>query len=194
MQRLLLGLSVVLLLAHRADAQVMPYTAGVALPPVCTIGQIALITGASGSPFPGSYFCTATNTWSLVAGLRTPAISLADNTPTNLYTVALPSANTSCTVHTSFTYSATNGTTSTTTHSGIVIWTFVNENGTVSGASTDSGEASVGTGCGAGCDAWPITVVSTTATAQATFNNTLNVTGALTFRVLNTSCATTALS
>lgn len=40
----------------------------------------------------------------------------------------------------------------------------------------------------AGCDSWTISAVSTTATLNATFNNTLSVNGFLTYRVLNNNC------
>lgn len=113
----------------------------------------------------------------------------ADNTNVPIFTVSLPTANTGCATHTSFTYTAADATHNV-THTGIYIWAFTNENGTVSGSVTDSGEAVAGTGCGAACDTSVVTVATTTATANINFNNTLSVTGNFTFQVLNNSCTT----
>lgn len=138
--------------------------------------------------------CGSSAHWHTIAHSGTtfgrPSKSLPDNSATDIFSVVLPTSNTGCTVHTSFTYTVTNGTTQAQTHSGIYIWAFVNQNGTVSGAATDSGEAVVGTGCGAGCDSASVGIAGTTATARWTFNNTFSVNGLVSYTILNNSCGT----
>ena len=115
------------------------------------------------------------------------SFSMGDAAVVPIFSVSLPTQDTGCAIHTSFTYTATNGT-DTVSHSGIYIWAFTNDDGTVTGSAADSGEIANGTGCGAGCDTASVTAVSTTATANIAFNNTLSVTGAFSFTVLNDSC------
>lgn len=116
-------------------------------------------------------------------------ISAGDDAVVPIFSVTLPTADTGCAVHTSFTYIVTNGT-DTQSHAGIFIWAFVNDDGTVTGEGADSGEVFIGIGCGASCESVSVTVVSTTATANVRFNNTLSATGSFTFAVLNDSCGT----
>lgn len=115
---------------------------------------------------------------------------MPDNAFVDLFSVALPTANTGACVHTSFTYNVTNGVNAG-SHSGIYIWAFCNNAGTVTGQGTDTGEAVAGTGAGAAIDTANVAVVGTTGTAQLRFNNTFatNPTGTFTFQILNNSAA-----
>jgi len=125
--------------------------------------------------------------WVENGGFSLKTYSMPDNTDVALYTVTLASSNTGCVVHVSFCFEATGGG-NTVSHTGIAIFAFTNNGGTVTGSASDSGESINGTGCGPGCDSYPVTVVSTTATAKANFNNTLGVTGILHYTVLNNTC------
>lgn len=116
--------------------------------------------------------------------------AMADDTVVDLWSVVLGTSNTGCATHASFMYTVTDAGTNAASHAGIVICAIANQAGTVSGSCTDSGEVVAGTGCGANCDTWAVGIAGTTATVNAKFNNTLSVTGALTWSILNNSCGT----
>jgi hypothetical protein len=173
-----------LLLAALAAPAYAGHGSGASLPATCTLGDTFNLL-----PLTSTYDCRATNIWVPRETVHPVARPLADNTLTTVWSVALPTSNTACSVHMSFSYTATGGG-NTVSHAGIAIAALTNNAGTVSGTVTDSGSAVNGTGCVAGCDTWAISAVGTTATLNATFNNTLSVTGGLTYRVLNNSCGT----
>jgi hypothetical protein len=117
------------------------------------------------------------------------AIVMPDAVATSVFSVDLPTADTACGTHSSFIYTLTDGS-STVAHSGILMCSFSNDDGVVTGTCVDSGESIDGTGCGAACDADSVTVVGAVATAKISFNNSLGVNGSLaSFSVLNNSCA-----
>ena len=118
------------------------------------------------------------------------AKALPDATSTPIFSIMLSQPNTGCSVHTSFFYTATSGAGSTVTHSGIFIWAFANNQGTVTGGMSDSGEVAVGVGCTAGCDSGSVAAVGQTATASVSFNNTLAVVGQFSWLPLNNTCGT----
>jgi hypothetical protein len=155
---------------------------GASLPATCTVGDTFLIL-----PTAVLQDCRKTNTWVPQQQINAAGIALADNILTPVWTVSLPTSNTACSVHFSFTYTATGGG-NTVSHSGIYVIALTNNAGTVTGTTADAAEVVNGTGCAAGCDSVSISAVSTTATFNATFNNTLSVTGNLTYKVINNSC------
>jgi len=118
---------------------------------------------------------------------RTGHLAMADATPVNLLTVSLPTQDTACAVQVAYIYTVTDAT-DTAVHAGRATIGVINDDGTVTGAVTDSSESVHGTGCNAACDAWSGTVATTTFTATASFNNSLSVTGDLQLFVFATNC------
>lgn len=177
---------VAVLLALALSVPTRAQLSGTSLPGTCTAGATFSYTAYTPSLI---LLCSPANVWVPLAPHSAP-YAMGDNATVPLFTVSIPTEDTGCSVHASFTYTVTNAT-NTVSHSGIIIFTFVNQNGTVTGNATDSGESVVGTGCGLGCDSWSVTAVGTLATANAAFNNTLSQTGSLAYRILNDSCPTT---
>jgi hypothetical protein len=166
-------------------------------------GNLTLSSGFStGSGTPGRVILQSSETGSSGTTLQSSSLhgdysqkaySMTDNTNIPLFTITLATDDTGCSTHFSFMYTNTDAT-DTVSHAGILICTFINDDGTVTGTCTDTGESITGTGCGAGCDAWPVTVASTTATVNGDWDNTLtgNPAGSLRYSVLNNSCRTYA--
>src|SRR5262245_56290359 len=129
------------------------------LPEACSIGETVFLTGAGAGR--GIYSCIDPNTWQGLAVERTRVYTMPDAVDVPLYTVNLPTANTGCSVHHVYTYTAPNGSAAA-TNGGVVMAVFVNSRGAVSGSFTLAGETSVGTGCAAGaCATRTITVSGT---------------------------------
>jgi hypothetical protein len=127
------------------------------------------------------------------AEISSRAYSMTDNVFVGLFSVALPTTNTSCSVIIMAEFIVSDGANSG-NHVGMFCWSFCNNAGTVTGQGTDFAEAVSGTGAGAGIDTCQVVVVGTTATAQMRFNNTLNVAGSLSYRILfSTALALTRL-
>jgi len=138
------------------------------------------------NPEVGASSSTAQTT--IVAWDRTQkSYAMADATDVPIFTVILPTSNTACGSTIGFSYQATVGG-NTVSHAAAVLYVFTNNGGTVSGIGTETGETLTGTGCGIGCDAYTVTVVGTTATAKANFDNSLGVTGALRWQLYNNTC------
>lgn len=114
---------------------------------------------------------------------------MADNVFVDLFSVALPTDNTSASVIIMLEFTVTDGANAG-NHVGMYCWSFCNNAGTVTGQGVDFAEAVSGTGAGAGTDTEQVTVVGTTATAQMRFNNTLNVPGSVTYRILFSTATT----
>lgn len=119
--------------------------------------------------------------------------SMTDNVFVDLFSVDLPTSNTSCSVIIMAEYIVSNGANSG-NHVAMYCWSFANNAGTVTGVGADFAEAVSGTGAGAGIDTLQVTVVGTTATAQMRFNTPLNVAGSLSYKILfSTALALTRL-
>lgn len=115
------------------------------------------------------------------------SFSAPDNGDVSMFTVSLPTQDTGCFVHISYSLFGTNGT-DTFVHAGIALYAITNDDGVVSGSASLTDEVINGTGCNAGCDSNMSSVASTTYTGKLRFNNTLSVTGTLSVRLLNTTC------
>ena len=111
----------------------------------------------------------------------------------DLASVTLNTANTGCGGILAYSYVVTNGT-STAAHMGQVHYAFANIAGSLSASATEVGEASVGTGCSAGCDTFPVQIVGSTATLRANFDNSLSVAGTVRANVLYNSCPALVLN
>jgi len=167
------------LLAERSEAQLT----GTSLPATCSAGQTFTYTAVTPSI---DAICASPNTW-VILSLRAGPYVMPDNSFVDLFQVALPTSNTGCTIHTTYTYSVFNGSNAA-EHGGFIVWAIVNNNGVVTSNNTDVGETFVGTGCGGGCDVWSSTTSGTTLIGRARFNNTLSVNGSLRYRILSSSC------
>jgi predicted cupin superfamily sugar epimerase len=132
---------------------------------------------------------TTTQTHIITSDHSQKSLAAADNADVALYTVTLATQDTGCGAHISWIYTVTD-TADTSTHAGILICVFRNDDATVTGACADSGEVSIGTACGAGCDTNSVGVAGTTATVNMKFDNLLTQTGGLRYSVLNNTCPT----
>lgn len=176
----------VLLLLLAGFAFADNFNSGTTPPAKCAIGTTWLDTDAMVGR--RVLVCSVADTWTVTNLLFTAPQAMPDAAATGVFTVDLPTQDTYCATHVSFMYGATNGT-DTVSHMGIMVCAFTNDDGTVTGTCADSAEAVNGTGCGAGCDAFTVTVVGTVATAKMNFNNTLSVTGAVQLGLVNNTCA-----
>lgn len=113
--------------------------------------------------------------------------SAPDNGDVSMFTVALPTQDTGCFVHISYSFFATDAA-NTVIHGGIGLYAITNDDGTVAGTVLLTDEVIQGTGCSAGCDSNMSSISGTTYTGKLRFNNTLSVTGTLYVRLLNTTC------